>query len=634
MTDRATLRQQLIHFQLAHQYDQHEAAEIGRADGTVPAENQPGHVYVRIFRAGGGVTETTALNTRVDAAFGLKVWVHKNIDGVWAIDSIREQENVDQHGTSAALLTVPSALTRAVIPAARVGVGKVAARVLGTGYTMSVYVYPFTYESAGRVYAYGGGWYDLTSHIPASSGQRRLALVCLDPATHSLTARNGPAVGLAVPLTTADLASFDYGDLIPLAGVILTYGMTAVDQDSLILDARPWFTGVETAASGSSGTGTWNPDLAPASPHASDDEFDDEALDVQWAEYDAPSVLTVTETAGGALRLTAADHTDEAVNAVWMTPPDATYTVVIKCTLVTTAVWDLPDTDGYPRRVRFGLVAAHTGLSTGKCLTSGLDIRQTTNGVTTLEQQGWGVANWADPASPYSATRFVTADPNGYTWYLRLRRSPTDTLSGGVTVDYLWRCDFSYDGLTWYTALSYGDSTFDEAAKIGVFLSNWHSGQAVSVDFEFFRYRTTFDAVTAPVYGQSVASVTGHTHVEADVTDLDHTDAAAVHDNVSGEIAAVTEKAVLVAADLLLIEDSAASNAKKKAQVGNLPLIVSTADVSTPPTDAELDSAFGTPATVGAGFTRLINDAGGGAALYLVASDGTNWWHWAGTKAT
>ena len=48
-------------------------------------------------------------------------------------------------------------------------------------------------------------------------------------------------------------------------------------------------------------------------------------------------------------------------------------------------------------------------------------------------------------------------------------------------------------------------------------------------------------------------------------------DATAVHDNVSGEIAAVVEKVTPVSADLLLIEDSAAGNAKKRVQIGNLP---------------------------------------------------------------
>jgi len=44
-----------------------------------------------------------------------------------------------------------------------------------------------------------------------------------------------------------------------------------------------------------------------------------------------------------------------------------------------------------------------------------------------------------------------------------------------------------------------------------------------------------------------------------------------LHDNVSAEISAITEKTTPVAADMLLLEDSAASNAKKMVQVGNLP---------------------------------------------------------------
>ena len=58
-----------------------------------------------------------------------------------------------------------------------------------------------------------------------------------------------------------------------------------------------------------------------------------------------------------------------------------------------------------------------------------------------------------------------------------------------------------------------------------------------------------------------------------------------------------------------------------------------TDDVSNPPTDAELDNLFGTPASVGAGFYRHIDDAGGGSNFYKVISDGTNWWVFTGTKA-
>jgi hypothetical protein len=49
------------------------------------------------------------------------------------------------------------------------------------------------------------------------------------------------------------------------------------------------------------------------------------------------------------------------------------------------------------------------------------------------------------------------------------------------------------------------------------------------------------------------------------------TDADAIHDNVAGEIAAITEKTSPVDADLILIEDSEDSNNKKRVQISNLP---------------------------------------------------------------
>jgi hypothetical protein len=48
------------------------------------------------------------------------------------------------------------------------------------------------------------------------------------------------------------------------------------------------------------------------------------------------------------------------------------------------------------------------------------------------------------------------------------------------------------------------------------------------------------------------------------------TDDDAIHDNVSAEISAITAKATPVGADILLIEDSAASNAKKRLTLTNL----------------------------------------------------------------
>lgn len=61
---------------------------------------------------------------------------------------------------------------------------------------------------------------------------------------------------------------------------------------------------------------------------------------------------------------------------------------------------------------------------------------------------------------------------------------------------------------------------------------------------------------------------------------------------------------------------------------------VSTANVSNPPTDAELDSALGAPATLGAGFMAIVDDNDAHTNEYLVWTDGTTWFHVAGTLST
>lgn len=54
------------------------------------------------------------------------------------------------------------------------------------------------------------------------------------------------------------------------------------------------------------------------------------------------------------------------------------------------------------------------------------------------------------------------------------------------------------------------------------------------------------------------------------IIDLAHIDDTAIHDDVAGEINAIASKATPVSADIVVIEDSAASFAKKKATLGTL----------------------------------------------------------------
>lgn len=57
-------------------------------------------------------------------------------------------------------------------------------------------------------------------------------------------------------------------------------------------------------------------------------------------------------------------------------------------------------------------------------------------------------------------------------------------------------------------------------------------------------------------------------------------------------------------------------------------------DITRPPTDAQLDGAFGVPADISKGMLKLVYDSGDiGEAVYgAVPLDG-GWWYWALTKA-
>lgn len=69
------------------------------------------------------------------------------------------------------------------------------------------------------------------------------------------------------------------------------------------------------------------------------------------------------------------------------------------------------------------------------------------------------------------------------------------------------------------------------------------------------------------------------------------TDATAIHVGVSGEIAGISEKTTPTGNDLLVIEDSAASNAKKRLKISNLPTATPAATIVTDTANTTTTSA-------------------------------------------
>ncbi len=96
-------------------------------------------------------------------------------------------------------------------------------------------------------------------------------------------------------------------------------------------------------------------------------------------------------------------------------------------------------------------------------------------------------------------------------------------------------------------------------------------------------------------------------------------DSTAIHDNVSSEISAITEKATLASGDLVVIEDSAASNAKKKAQIGNVRLLGDGSELTIAAGSVTATSGYHIIDTEGdAASDNLDNIAGGSAGQLLI----------------
>lgn len=85
------------------------------------------------------------------------------------------------------------------------------------------------------------------------------------------------------------------------------------------------------------------------------------------------------------------------------------------------------------------------------------------------------------------------------------------------------------------------------------------------------RFTENVADITDGLIGSHTAThnVFDNVHVAGDHGAL--ADTTAIHDNIAAEISAIAEKTVPISTDLVLIEDSAASDAKKKVQIGNLP---------------------------------------------------------------
>ncbi len=66
---------------------------------------------------------------------------------------------------------------------------------------------------------------------------------------------------------------------------------------------------------------------------------------------------------------------------------------------------------------------------------------------------------------------------------------------------------------------------------------------------------------------------------------------------------------------------------------GGIITMISTDNVSDPPTDAQLDTAFGTPVALGPGFIGILDDNSANLDVWLCYTSDTSWFYLQGTKA-
>jgi len=99
------------------------------------------------------------------------------------------------------------------------------------------------------------------------------------------------------------------------------------------------------------------------------------------------------------------------------------------------------------------------------------------------------------------------------------------------------------------------------------------------------------------------------------LTGVAGTDVNAIHVSTASEISGITEKTNPVAADLLVIEDSAAGNAKKRITIGNIPIATSIAEATGEITTSSVTDVLATTMTLTPGAGTYIVRFSGSFAL-------------------
>lgn len=185
-----------------------------------------------------------AYNTRVQPRNKAPVWLRQLADGTYEVEGLRSRDGTDFYGEAAGTMNMPELigeLMGTVWPARNLKPGR--ARLSDAG-GMTLYIEAF-YHSQGY---FIGDTIDLADYVPATTDKQVWAVVWYDPLSEALGVTTGDEYDLPYTMIDTDLGAISIPpQYIPLAGVVLTEGDTALSGSSVIIARQNWIDAPVTA---------------------------------------------------------------------------------------------------------------------------------------------------------------------------------------------------------------------------------------------------------------------------------------------------------------------------------------------------------------------------------------------------
>lgn len=178
-----------------------------------------------------------AYNGRVQPRDKLPVWLRTLEDGTFEIEGVRNRDGSDYLGEALASMNIGELigeLMATVWSARNLKPGR--ARLSAAG-GMTLTIEEFFY-SGGK---FKGGDIDLTDYVPSTTDKKVWAVIYYDPIVGALGVATGDEHDLPYAMDETELGTISLApQYIPLAGVILTEGDTALSGSSTIVARQNW----------------------------------------------------------------------------------------------------------------------------------------------------------------------------------------------------------------------------------------------------------------------------------------------------------------------------------------------------------------------------------------------------------